>query len=86
MLASAASFACWLFCIGCLMPAVLRIVRRRPRYLDPIWGLVFLLAANRISFVLQVSSEGSRVTAMAMAIGMGLLSLSYQKRDADTAP
>jgi len=72
----------WLFCLACLTPAVLRIARRRPRYLDPIWGLVFLLAINRISFALRVSADGSRATAMILAVAMGVISLSYQRRDA----
>ena len=85
MVLAAGSLAAWLFCIACLTPAVVRIARRRPLYLDPIWGLVFLLAINRISFALRVSAEGSKVTAMLLAIAMGVISLSYQKRDADAA-
>lgn len=80
-----AGLSAWLFCLACLTPAVLRIARRRPLNLDPIWGLVFLLAVNRISFALRVSPEGSRATAMILAVAMGLISLSYQRRDAAAA-
>jgi hypothetical protein len=77
--------ASWVFCLACLTPAVLRIARRRPQYLDPVWGLVFLLALNRISFALRISPDGSRATAMVLAIGMGFISWSYQRRDAGAA-
>lgn len=71
----------WLFCLACLSPAVVRQVTWRGRYLDPIWSVVFLLALNRLSFLLRLSIEGSHVTAFALAIGMGLMSASYQRHD-----
>ncbi|WP_242149643.1 hypothetical protein [Sphingomonas sp. BAUL-RG-20F-R05-02] len=77
--------ASWVFCLACLTSAVVRIAQRRPRYLDPIWGLVFLLAINRISFALRISPDWSRATAMILAIAMGLISLSYQRSDAGVA-
>jgi hypothetical protein len=49
-----ASVGAWLLCLACLSPAVWRIARRRARSLDPIWGVVFLLAVNRLSFLFHV--------------------------------
>lgn len=76
------SVLAWLFCLACLSPAIVRQLSWRGRYLDPIWCVVFLLGLNRLSFLLRLPIEGSRGTALALAIGMGLLSVSYQRRDA----
>lgn len=71
----------WLFCLACLLPAIGRILRRRARYFDPVWGVVFMLALNRLSFISRVSIEGSYATAIVLAIAMGCLSLSFQRYD-----
>lgn len=77
----AASIAAWIVCLAALSPAIWRMARRRGRYLDPVWGLVFLLAANRLSFLLFDAEAFSRATAAALAIVMAVVSTSYQKDD-----
>lgn len=72
----------WLICLACLLPAVLRLMAARGRYLDPIWALVFLLAINRLTFLLQVSRVLSHVTALVLALAMAWFSLWYQRHDA----
>lgn len=76
-----AALVAWVFCLICLLPAIWRIGWRRSRYLDPIWGTVFLLALNRLTFIARVSLEFSHLTAAALAIGMGALALSFQRHD-----
>lgn len=76
-----AGLPAWLLCIACLMPAVLRILRRRGRYLDPIWAVVFLLAVNRLSFLLRVSPELSHLTAVLLALAMAATTVGYQRSD-----
>lgn len=76
-----AALCAWLFCLACLSPAVWRIIRRRGRYLDPIWGLVFMLAVNRVTFIARVSFETSHITAILLAIAMGAVTLSFQRHD-----
>ena len=76
-----AALVAWLFCLACLSPAVWRIMRRRGRYLDPIWGLVFMLAVNRVTFIARVSFETSHITAILLAIAMGAVTLSFQRHD-----
>ncbi|WP_277969317.1 hypothetical protein [Sphingomonas echinoides] len=76
-----AALCAWLFCLACLSPAVWRILRRRGRYLDPIWGLVFMLAVNRVTFIARVSFETSHITAILLAIAMGAVTLSFQRHD-----
>ena len=77
-----AGIPAWLLCIACLVPAVLRILRRRGRYLDPIWGVVFLLAVNRMSFMLKVSTVLSHATAVILALAMAWVAIGYQRHDA----
>ena len=77
-----AGIPAWLLCLACLIPAVLRILRRRGRYLDPIWGVVFLLAVNRMSFLLRVSTELSHLTAVVLALAMAWIAIGYQRHDA----
>jgi hypothetical protein len=76
-----AGIPAWLFCIACLMPAVVRLLRRRGRYLDPIWAVVFLLAVNRLSFLLRVSTELSHLTAVVLALAMAWIAVGYQRND-----
>lgn len=76
------SVPAWIVCATCLSPAVARLCRGRGRYLDPIWALVFLLAINRLSFILHVSSELSRITALILALVMAYFTVWYQRRDA----
>jgi uncharacterized membrane protein YoaK (UPF0700 family) len=76
-----AALVAWLFCLACLSPAVWRIMRRRGRYLDPIWGLVFMLAINRLTFIARVSLEASHITAALLALAMGAVTLSFQRHD-----
>lgn len=76
-----ASVPAWLICLACLAPAVWRLVRSRGRYLDPIWGIVFLLAVNRLSFLLHVSAEISHASALALAFAMGWFAIWYQRYD-----
>ncbi|WP_242137389.1 hypothetical protein [Sphingomonas sp. TREG-RG-20F-R18-01] len=76
-----AALCAWLFCLACLSPAVWRILRRRGRYLDPIWGLVFMLAINRVTFITRLSLELSHLTAGLLAIAMGAVTLSFQRHD-----
>ena len=71
----------WLLCLLCLSPAMVRIVTLRPRSLDPIWGLVGLLAMNRLSFLAKISPEVSHATALALALAMSALSTWYQRWD-----
>ena len=80
-----ASFPAWLICLACLSPAVWRIARARARSLDPIWGLVFLLSLNRLSFLLHISAALSHATAFALALAMAALSTSYQQHDREMA-
>lgn len=75
------SVGAWLLCLACLSPAVWRLVRRRARSLDPIWGVVFLLVLNRLSFLLKVSPLISHTTAVALALVMAGLTISYQRGD-----
>jgi hypothetical protein len=75
------SVGAWLLCLACLSPAVLRIARRRARSLDPIWGVVFLLAVNRLSFLFHVEPLVSHGTAFLLAIAMAVLTLWYQRHD-----
>lgn len=75
------SLYAWLLCLLCLSPALLRIAMLRPRRLDPIWGLVAMLAMNRLSFLLRISPQVSHATAIALAVAMALLSISYQASD-----
>lgn len=76
-----ASVPAWLACVACLSPAVLRMLRGRGRYLDPIWAIVFLLAINRLLFLTRVSLELSHATALVLAVVMAAFSLWYQRRD-----
>ena len=75
------SLYAWLLCLLCLCPAVWRIMTLRPRSLDPIWGLVFLLAMNRLSFLAHISPEVSHATALILALAMAALSTWYQRTD-----
>jgi hypothetical protein len=75
------SIPAWLMCLACLSPALYRLMRRRPRYLDPIWGLVALLTLNRLSFLFHVSIKGSHATAILLALAMAWMSTSYQWHD-----
>ena len=76
-----AAVPAWLFCLICLSPAVLRLMRQKARYLDPIWGVVFMLGLNRLLFISRVSMESGYVTAIILAVSMGCVSLSYQRHD-----
>ncbi|UAK25876.1 hypothetical protein [Sphingomonas nostoxanthinifaciens] len=76
------SVAAWIICIACLLPAVLRLVRFRGRYLDGLWGTVFLLAVNRLAFLTHISAEASLATAIVLALTMAYLSTWYQRHDA----
>uniref|UniRef100_UPI0035CB444E hypothetical protein n=1 Tax=uncultured Sphingomonas sp. TaxID=158754 RepID=UPI0035CB444E len=76
------SVPAWLICIGCLAPAIWRLIRGRGRNLDPIWGVVFLLAVNRMSFLLRVSAEMSHATAALLALAMAWTAHWYQRHDA----
>jgi hypothetical protein len=75
------SVGAWLLCLACLSPAVLRIARRRARSLDPIWGVVFLLVVNRLSFLFHVEPLVSHGTPFLLAIAMAVLTLWYQRHD-----
>ncbi|MBW6522396.1 hypothetical protein KZ810_02695 [Sphingomonas sp. RHCKR47] len=75
------SVGAWLFCLACLAPAVWRLVRRRARSLDPIWGVVFLLVVNRLTFLAKLSPLISHSTAVALALVMSALTISYQWSD-----
>jgi hypothetical protein len=72
----------WLICLAALSPAVFRLMGARGRYLDPIWAIVFLLAVNRLTFLLQVSRPLSHITALLLALAMAWFSLWYQRHDA----
>jgi hypothetical protein len=65
-----------------LLPAVLRLMRGKGRYLDPIWALVFLLAVNRLTFLFDVSRPLSHLMALILALAMAHFSHWYQRRDA----
>jgi hypothetical protein len=71
----------WLLLAACLAPAVWRLLRHRGRHLDPIWGIVFLLALNRLSFVARVSAEFSHGSAIVLALTMASFSRWYQRHD-----
>ena len=75
------SLCAWLLCLLCLCPAVWRIMTLRPRSLDPIWGLVALLAMNRLSFLAHISPEVSHATALILALAMAAMSTWYQRTD-----
>ena len=75
------SVGAWLSCLACLSPAVWRIMRRRARSLDPIWGVVFLPVLNRLTFLAKVSPLISHATAVALALVMSALTVSYQRSD-----
>lgn len=77
-----AAIPAWLLCLACLSPAVARILQRKGRSLDPIWGVVFLLAVNRLSFLARVSIELSHITAIVLALAMAAISIGYQRHDA----
>lgn len=74
--------AAWVLCLACLSPAIWRLVRWRQRYLDPIWLIVFLLAANRLSYMTHAAPDVSNVSATALALIMAGVSWSYQRHDA----
>ncbi|WP_242183204.1 hypothetical protein [Sphingomonas sp. CARO-RG-8B-R24-01] len=76
-----AAIVAWLICLACLSPAIGRILRRQSRYLDPVWGIVFLLALNRLSFLFRVHAVLSYTTALILALVMGAGSVWYQKHD-----
>lgn len=75
------SVVAWSLCLLALSPAVYRLGRRRWRSLDPIWCVMFLLALNRLSFVLKVSQPLSQATAVALALTLAVLATSYQRSD-----
>lgn len=75
----------WAVCLVCMSPAVCRIAFGRSRSLDPIWGLMTLLVVNRLSFLLHVSREVSHLTAILLAIGSTIVTVSYQRWDGKTA-
>lgn len=75
----------WVICLICLSPAVFRIACGRSRSLDPIWGLMTLLVLNRLSFLLHISREVSHLTAILLAIGSTIVTVSYQRWDGRTA-
>jgi hypothetical protein len=73
---------CWLICLASLLPAVVRLITGRGRYLDPLLALIFLLAVNRLTFLFRVSWEGSQMTAAVLALIMAGFSIWYQRHDA----
>lgn len=75
------SVGAWLLCMACLLPAVWRIAWRRARSLDPIWGVVFLLAVNRLAFLFHVEPLVSHGTAFLLALAMAVLTVWYQRHD-----
>lgn len=75
------SVAVWALCLLCLSPAVWRVVRRRAQSLDPIWGVVFLLVLNRLSFLFKASPLVSHSTAVVLGLVMSALTVSYQRSD-----
>lgn len=75
------SVAVWALCLVCLSPAVWRLLGRRARSLDPIWGVVFLLVLNRLSFLFKASPLISHSSAVALALVMSALTVSYQRGD-----
>jgi lipopolysaccharide export LptBFGC system permease protein LptF len=77
----AAAIVAWLICLACLSPAVGRMFTRRSLYLDPVWGIVFLLALNRLSFLFRINAILSFTTAFILALVMGAGSIWYQKHD-----
>lgn len=75
------SVAAWVITLACLSPAVVRIACRRARSLDPIWGVVFLLAVNRLSFLFHAAPLAAHGTAILLALAMSALTLWYQRHD-----
>jgi hypothetical protein len=75
------SVASWLICLLCLSPAVWRIANRRALSLDPIWGVVFLLAVNRLSFLFHAQPIAAHGTAVLLALAMAGLTQWYQRHD-----
>lgn len=75
------SVVAWLICLLCLSPAVLRIALRKALYLDPIWGVVFLLAVNRLSFLFHAKPIVAHGTAILLALAMAGLTQWYQRHD-----
>lgn len=72
----------WLICLLALMPAIVRLLVGKGRYLDPIWGIVFLLAVNRLTFLFSISRPLSHLTALILALVMAYFARWYQRHDA----
>jgi hypothetical protein len=72
----------WVICLLALSPAVVRLMRGVGRYLDPIWGIVFLLAVNRLTFLFDVSRPLSHLMALILALVMAYFARWYQRHDA----
>jgi hypothetical protein len=75
------SVPAWIICLVCLSPAVWRLVRLRPRYLDPLFTLIALLAVNRLSFLLLTVRDASHGTAFLLALTMAVFAVYYQRHD-----
>lgn len=77
-----ASVAGWCICLGCFAPAIGRLLRGRGRLHDPIWGLMFLLAANRLLFLSRASPEAAQSMAAVLALVTAYFAVWYQRYDA----
>jgi hypothetical protein len=77
----AASVVTWSILIVCLVPAIWRLLRARGRYFDPVWGIVFLLAINRLSFLARIPLELSHATAALLALTMAGMTIGYRHHD-----
>ena len=78
----AASGVTWTVVLVCLAPAVWRLISHRGRHLDALLGLIFLLALNRLSFLLRISPEFSHAGALLLAMALVPLAVWYQRHDA----
>lgn len=78
---SRASIPAWVVCLICLAPAVWRLLRWRGQYLDPLFGIIFLLAINRLTFLIHVSAIFSHASALILALAMAYFAVWYQRRD-----
>ena len=75
------SIPAWCLVLACLAPAAWRLMRRRTRYLDALWGVVGMLALNRLGLLFHISREVSHASGAALAFALAWMVVSYQRLD-----
>lgn len=82
------SLPIWMTIAAFMAPGALRVLRGKPRSLDPLWMASLLLALNRISFQVNSIWAPGRwlllwcfVTSIAAALAWFVIARGYQRHD-----